>query len=72
MYKRLATRKRLGLTKTEKKGFLPSIKTEDCLKNLAAAADPFSMNEITVNLRSGYQMASHFSLLHLRGTEFRA
>ena len=53
MYKRLATRKRLGLTKTEKKDFLPSIKMEDCLENPVTAADPFSMNEIAVNLRLG-------------------
>lgn len=32
---------------------------EDCLENPVAAADPFSMNEIAVNLRSGYQIASH-------------
>lgn len=59
MYKRLATRKILGLTKTEKKDFLPSIKMEYCLENPVPVADPFSMNEIAVNLRSGYQMASH-------------
>jgi len=62
MYKRLAIRKKLGLTENEKKDFLPSIRIEDCLKNSIAIADPFSMNEIAVNLRSGYQMASHCSI----------
>ena len=28
-------------------------------QNSTIAADPFSMSEIVVNLRSGYQMASH-------------
>jgi len=63
MFKRLAIKKKIrnamGLTETERKDFLPSIEMEDCLKNPIAAADPFSMNDIVVNLRSGYQMASH-------------
>jgi len=63
MFKRLAVKKKMrnamDLAETERREFLPSIGMEDCLKNPKAVADPFSMNEIAVNLRSGYQMASH-------------
>ena len=63
MFKRLAVKKQMknstGLTETERRDFLLPIKMEDCLKNSTIAADPFSMSEIVVNLRSGYQMASH-------------
>lgn len=59
IYNRLALQKKLKSKETEKKNFLPSIEIEDCLKNLIVTADPFSMHDIAVNLRSGYQMASH-------------
>lgn len=66
MFKRLAVRKKMrkvtGLTETNRKDFLPSIEMKDCLKNPIVPGNPFSMNEIAVNLRSGYQMASCCSI----------
>jgi group II intron reverse transcriptase/maturase len=43
----------------DRNNFAPAVSFEDVIQNAVAAADPFSMNDIAINLRSSYQMKLH-------------
>lgn len=57
------------LKQSKDKDFSVPIEFQDIIENNIIAADSFSMNEIAINLRSGYQLKLHCCICGERNTE---